>query len=147
MQMKKYVFTQSIGFKIEVCSRSLTNRLNQKLKQHHCLITAEQWGIINFLLQQDGLTQNQLAKKTNKDHTCVSRLIDNLIKKDLVERRPDIQDRRINLIHLTQAGKMLQLEVAKLAEGHLQQAFNGIDSSDIKTCLNVIDRVMENLKE
>ncbi|SFM01202.1 MarR family winged helix-turn-helix transcriptional regulator [Pelosinus propionicus] len=145
--MKKYVFTQSIGFKIEVCSRLLTNRLNKKLKQQDSWITAEQWGIINFLLQQDGLTQNQLAQKTSKDHTCVSRLIDNLIKRDLIERRPDESDRRTNLIYLTEAGKSLQIEIAKLVENHLQHAFHGIDSSDIKTCLSVIDRVMENLKE
>ncbi|MBP2629103.1 MAG: MarR family transcriptional regulator [Firmicutes bacterium] len=86
-------------------------------------------------------------QKTSKDHTCVSRLIDNLIKKDLIERRPDVNDRRTNLIYLTGAGKTLQVKGAKLVEDHLQHAFNGIDLSDIKTCLSVIDKVIENLKE
>ena len=45
------------------------------------MITPEQWGVINFLLESNGITQNRIGTLIGKDHTCVSRLVDTLIKK------------------------------------------------------------------
>ncbi|MGF9713660.1 MULTISPECIES: MarR family winged helix-turn-helix transcriptional regulator [Paenibacillus] len=50
--------------------------------------------------KEDGQTQNRLACSTQKDEPSISRLIDNMIKRNLVKRLPHGTDRRTNLIYL-----------------------------------------------
>lgn len=103
--MEDYNLQKSLGFKLELASRLTTGNFSKKLIEDKFPITPEQWGVINFLLHEDGLTQNQISKLVGKDHTCVSRLIENLIKKNIVKKIPDADDKRINLIYLTEEGK------------------------------------------
>ena len=84
--MEDYNLQKSLGFKLELASRLTTGNFSKKLKEDKFPITPEQWGVINFLLHEDGLTQNQISKLVGKDHTCVSRLIENLIKKNIVKK-------------------------------------------------------------
>ncbi|MBM6874897.1 MarR family winged helix-turn-helix transcriptional regulator [Fusobacterium mortiferum] len=95
--MSDYNFKKSIGFKLDKASRLTTLNFGKKLKENDFTITPEQWGVINFLLENDGLTQNQIGTLIGKDHTCVSRLIDALIKKDLIIKETSPLDKRINV--------------------------------------------------
>lgn len=103
--MNDYNLKKSLGFKLDRAARLTTLNFNKNLKENNVTLTAEQWGIINFLLEKDGINQNQIGKLINKDHTCVSRLVDTLIKKGIIEKNISAEDKRVNLIYLTEAGK------------------------------------------
>jgi DNA-binding MarR family transcriptional regulator len=121
-------------------------QLNQNFKQYDFPITYEQWQILSRLYEKDGQTQNQLALLNERDQASVSRLVDNMIKRELVERRPHPHDRRINLIYLTEESKQIQGELESLAFKTIVQASNEIDEKKLEICLNVLDQIRENLK-
>lgn len=143
--MKPYIFRNSLGHKLEITSRLMSNGLNQVFRRNEFAITIEQWGIINFLAVEDGVSQNQLALMQGKDHTSISRLIDNLIKKQFVNRVSDSVDRRTNLIYLTEKGRRLQEKSVELVQEHNGKALDGIDPEDIKICQKVLDQIVRNL--
>lgn len=143
--MKPYIFRNSLGHKLEITSRLMSNGLNQVFRRNEFAITIEQWGIINFLAVEDGVSQNQLALMQGKNHTSISRLIDNLIKKQFVNRISDSVDRRTNLIYLTEKGRRLQEKSVELVQEHNGKAFAGIDPEDIKICQKVLDQIVRNL--
>ena len=144
--MRNYNFGDSLGHRIELCSRLMANRLNQKFKEHGYPVTAEQWAIINYLLEKDGLSQNQLAELVKKDYTSVSRLLDNMIKKNVVKRIQDPTDGRTNLIYLTKQGRDLEPKLMEQAKSHSENAFEGLTSDDIKMVSGVLDKIIKNLK-
>lgn len=144
--MNSYNFEDSLGYKIELCSRLMSNRLNQKFNEQGYPVTAEQWAIINYLLVEDGLSQKHLSQLVKKDHTSVSRLLDNLIKKNVVKRIADPSDRRTNLIYLTNQGRQLQSDLTKQVQKHLKNAVEGIDVDRIKILSITLDNIIENLK-
>ncbi|MDT8862338.1 MarR family winged helix-turn-helix transcriptional regulator [Alkalihalobacillus sp. MEB130] len=147
MGQSKYILAESIGYKITNTARLITNRLNQNFKQNHLPVTNEQWSIMIRLWEEDGLTQNQLAELTKKDSPSISRLINNMVKRDLVTRIPHPVDKRTNLIFLTTTGKKLQLSMIEQAQHTVDQISDGIEQEEMETFLKVLKKIDKNLGE
>ena len=136
----------SLGHKMEVSARLMNNRVTQRLENIDVPITSEQWALLNILFDEDGKSQNQLAKIMFKDHTSISRIVDNLIKKSLVIRKLAPNDRRTNLIYMTDVGKNIQEQATKLVENQIDISFQGISEEQLKICSDVLSKVIQNLK-
>lgn len=79
--------------------RKFTKFLNIELK--NAGITPAELSYLNYLLEQNGMTQDELAKASCVDKAAVTRVIQTLEKKGVVERRADETDKRANRIYLT----------------------------------------------
>lgn len=144
--MSDYNLKKSLGFKLDKASRLTTLNFSKKLKENNFSITPEQWGVINFLLMSDGITQNQIGSLIGKDHTCVSRLVDTLIKKKLIVKKTSPTDKRINLIFLTELGKKIQNDVVYTVEHSLDTVFKNVSEEEKQIFSNVLDKIIKNLE-
>lgn len=129
-------------------STALSRRLQRNLKVTGvpCCMTAEQWSIMYYLWQEEGLTQQELAHFTYRDKPSITRLINNLEKLGLVIRVNDKQDRRSNLIYLTKEGrKMKEIGIGQ-AEKTLREALEGVESDKLVIAHEILGRVFQNLK-
>ena len=144
--MNDYNLKKSLGFKLDRAARLTTLNFNKNLKENNIILTAEQWGIINFLLEEDGINQNQIGKLINKDHTCVSRLIDTLIKKGIINKEISLEDKRVNLIYLTKAGKELQNKAADTVRHSLDKVFKNVSEEEKEIFSIVLDKIIKNLE-
>ncbi|MCP3740192.1 MarR family winged helix-turn-helix transcriptional regulator [Rossellomorea sp. BNER] len=141
-----YRLDDSLGYKLFHASRLMCNRLNQNFKGKEYPVTYEQWQILSRLYQKDGQTQNNLSRQNERDQASVSRLVDNLIKRGLVKRKLHPDDRRVNIICLTNESKKIRENLEQLATSTINEAGKGIEKKDLETCLRVLDQVRENLK-
>ncbi len=146
MNKESYKLDDSLGYRLFHASRLMMNRLNHHFKNNNYPLTYEQWQIMSRLYEKDGQTQNQLAIQNERDQASVSRLIDNMIKRELVKRVPHITDRRINLIYLTEYGKNIQLELEKLAQQTINDASEGLTEEELATCLSTLNKIRCNLQ-
>ena len=89
-------------------SAAINRKLIRNFRQNELDITPEQWTVLLFLWEKDGVTQQELCNATFKDKPSMTRLIDNMEKQHLVVRISDKNDRRTNLIHLTKSGKEIE---------------------------------------
>ncbi len=95
-------------------------------------ITPQQWTALNKLWQEDGIAQAQLAKRTFKDYTFTTRLVDDLEKKKLVRRVRDKKDRRVNKVFLTDAGVKFKSKIYKSYKKIHESLRSGISDSELK---------------
>ncbi|AVU05907.1 TPA: multidrug efflux transporter transcriptional repressor MepR [Staphylococcus aureus] len=95
-------FTYSYLFRM--ISHEMKQKADQKLEQFD--ITNEQGHTLGYLYahQQDGLTQNDIAKALQRTGPTVSNLLRNLERKKLIYRYVDAQDMRRKNIGLTTSG-------------------------------------------
>ncbi|MCC6286421.1 MAG: winged helix-turn-helix transcriptional regulator [Chitinophagaceae bacterium] len=129
-----------------VASTAIGRRLQKKFKQQGIDITIEQWSVLYHLWKQDGLSQQELCTATFRDKPSITRLVDNLEKLKLVKRVPSKEDRRINLIHLTDTSTKLRDETMGMANETLNEAIVGVTAQEIEICKSVLQRVYDNLK-
>jgi MarR family transcriptional regulator for hemolysin len=75
------------------------------------------------------------------------RLLDNLERRGLIERREDETDRRARGIHLTPAGRELAIRVAKLGSEIQRRVLAGVGLADLDVCHRIFDSVERQLDE
>jgi MarR family transcriptional regulator, 2-MHQ and catechol-resistance regulon repressor len=80
-------------------------RINRHLKSSQ--LTISQFGVLEAIYHLGPMHQNQLAAKILKTGGNLTLVIDNLVKRGLVRREQDPQDRRCFSIHLTETGRDL----------------------------------------
>lgn len=120
--------------------------LNKNFRQNGVELTKEQWSILAVLWENDGCSQQYLADKSFRDRPSVTRLIDNMEKDGLVKRKPDVNDRRSNLIFLTKKGKQIQEKVMNLVNATVEESIKGISIENILTVKEVFHKIYQNLE-
>lgn len=128
-----------------MASTAVARRLQKNFRNANLEITIEQWTVLYHLWKEDCLSQQELCTRTYRDKPSITRLIDNLEKQKLVKRALHKNDKRINLICLTEAGKKLQETTLALANQTMDEALNGVNKNDIETVKNVLQKVYDNL--
>ena len=91
--------------KLTRATHSMLTRLEPNITRHG--ITTTQFGILEALLHVGPQNQRDLGRKLLMSKGNISIVIDNLVKRGLVNRVPDTTDRRRTVIHLTAKGRKL----------------------------------------
>ncbi len=127
-------------------SIAIARRLQKKFNQAGLNLTIEQWSVLYHLWKEDGISQQELCKSTFRDKPSITRLLDNLEKLQLVKRTPSRNDRRMNMILLTDEAKKLQEQTMELANETLNEALEGVPEDRIGICKEVLQIVYDNLR-
>ena len=67
-------------------SAAINRKLYRNFRQYNVEITPEQWTVLLYLWEKDGVTQQELCNATFKDKPSMTRLIDNMERQNLVVR-------------------------------------------------------------
>lgn len=125
----------------------LLNRfLSQQFKSANVNLTREQWSILAVLWKRDGCSQQFIADSTSRDKPSVTRLIDNLVKEGYVIRKNDENDRRLNLIYLTDKGKEIEKDVIAAVDDTINKATKGLSNDQIVVVRDAFQIVYDNIK-
>jgi DNA-binding MarR family transcriptional regulator len=128
-----------------MASTAVARRLQKNFRLAGLEITIEQWSVLYHLWKQDALSQQELCNRTFRDKPSITRLIDNLEKQKLVKRMPSKEDRRINLVCLTEPAKLLQDKTIELANQTMDEALIGVHKNEIEIVKQVFQKVYDNL--
>ncbi len=93
-----------------------------------CGITPSQWSTLLAFDDKNALKMNELSKRLALATSTMTRMIDNLVKEGLVERKPDFADRRLVMVHLTKDGKRLAQRLHKLQSEYFNTLLDHIDA-------------------
>lgn len=128
-------------------SAAINRKLYRNFRLNGLEITPEQWTVLIFLWEKDGVTQQELCNATFKDKPSMTRLIDNMERQHLVVRISDRADRRTNLIHLTKTGKDLETSARNIAAQTLKEALDGITLEELRVSQDVLRKIFHNTKD
>lgn len=126
-------------------STAIARRLQKNFKQAGVEITVEQWSVLYHLWKKNGMSQQELCNATFRDKPSITRLVDNLEKVKLVKRVPSKEDRRMNLIFITEQALKLEEQTMDIANTTLNEALEGVSTENITTCKEVLQVVYDNL--
>lgn len=128
-------------------SAAINRKLYRKFRQYNIDITPEQWTVLLYLWEKDGVTQQELCNATFKDKPSMTRLIDNMERLNLVVRIANKVDRRTNLIHLTKRGRDLEEMSRFVANKTLKEALQGLTIEELSISQEVLRKVFTNTKD
>lgn len=96
-------------------------------------LTPQQFGLMGFLWQEDGLSQAELSARSQIDRTTIGGLIDRLEKEGLVRRSVHPHDRRAYQVCLTELGKAMEEQLSPLAMKTLARFTAPLTDREVET--------------
>lgn len=104
--------------------------------------------MIEILSHQEGCSQKELAKSCSIEPATVTSLLNKMIDKDLVYKKPLLQENgiRIQQIFLTEKGHNIADGVQSIVNEMEQVSFQGFSQEEKEQCLSFLDRIFENLQ-
>ena len=109
-------------------------------------LTPAQFDVLAHLSMKGGISQQALSERLLVTKGNVCGLIDRMESRGLVSRCSHPDDRRLNLLHLTEAGKALAARVVPAHEEFLQQQMQHLSSEEqrtLYTLLRDLDRSLD----
>lgn len=138
---------KEFSYLISQVMKNLQNDLEKRFREKEIFVTYEQWTVISCFCEEveAGYSQQEIADKTGRDQPCTSRLIDNLVKQNILIRVPDERDRRVNKIFMTEKGKELAKTADCIAKQVIVDATDGMKKEELNICKKVLQEVNENI--
>ena len=143
----RYNFNDSFGFVVVKTGRLIENRLKTNFEKEHLYVTPQQWSVLTYLWNEDGISQQKLADAFSKDKTSMTRLLKNMEVSELIVRNKDLNDRRNKRVFLTYKAKLIKQDSIKIAEKTIMEILEGIDHSDVKLSKKVLKQINRNLEK
>ncbi|PLT28129.1 MarR family winged helix-turn-helix transcriptional regulator [Peribacillus deserti] len=133
-----------ISIAIHQTDLTLTSYIKNKLAPFN--LAPEQNLILMLLWERDGLAQNDIAEKLDKDKTNIARMVLNLEKKGFIKRTISQYDRRSLIVKLTQEGKALGDKIIPLTEEFNQLVTKGITEKEIEELGRILTKMRMNVQ-
>ncbi|MBD8524924.1 MarR family winged helix-turn-helix transcriptional regulator [Pseudomarimonas arenosa] len=114
-----------LPYRLSVLSNRISNDIAQFYQRRFGLSVTE-WRAMAVIGRYPGISAVDVTERTAMDKVAVSRAVNALLQRQLVERRFDETDRRRSILRLTDAGVSIYDEIAPLAlklEASLLESF------------------------
>ena len=138
---------KAYGYLLERTQKKVRQYFQKALLTNNTGVTVDQWIILDRLNRNDGLSQSEIAETTFKDAPTVTRIIDLLCKKELVQRIPDNGDRRRLKITLTGKGKEKVEQVLPIVLEMREKGWQNLSDEDYTTMIRILDTIYANFSE
>ena len=99
------------------------------------------------LQRAEALSQTDLSERLGMKKAATGTLIDGLEGKGLVERARSREDRRLQLVSITEAGERVVDEVDRMGEALGTEYRSGITREERAQLVSVLERIRQNLRE
>lgn len=110
---RNFRLTESVGFALVRARNLVTAEMDAALK--HLDINSQQMGILLSLSSGLANTPFELSRVLGIDTGLMTRMLDKLEAKGLLERSRDADDRRVINLKLTQKGKGIAAQIPEIA--------------------------------
>jgi MarR family transcriptional regulator for hemolysin len=106
-------------------------------------VTADQFVVLRFLAEEDGISQKDLVRLCSSDPTTIGRMLELLEDKGCVQRRPDPDDGRSRLVFLTTRGRNLCKRLYD-ATAPIRQVFeNAVEANELQSMLDALQKLAD----
>lgn len=130
-----------------MAERLLTAQLEQAFQLDGIEITSEQWRVLFYLWNEDGINQRELAKRVKKEKSTITRQIDTLERKGLIERHSLNEDKRNKQLFVTQQGKIIEERTLHIAQSITEKAEASIHKTELKIFRKVLQQMILNIEQ
>ncbi|WP_330582874.1 MarR family winged helix-turn-helix transcriptional regulator [Peptoclostridium sp.] len=104
-------------------------------------LTVSQFAVLEVLYHKGDLRISEIIDKILSTGGNMTVVIDNLAKENLVERRIDSSDRRVNLISITEKGRKLMSEIFPKHVENINEIFSVLTEEEKKSLTGLLKKL------
>lgn len=124
--------------------RTYRNFAQRRLREEGYQITIDQWLTIKAILENPGITQQEIAEKIFKDNASVTRIIEILVKSDYLKREVSQEDRRKTKLTVLPLGEQIIGRVQNLVLENRKQALQEVSAEELEILNRLLQKITLN---
>ncbi|ATX80398.1 DNA-binding transcriptional regulator, MarR family [Mariprofundus aestuarium] len=136
---------QAIGLNVNRTAFLMTEEISRRFAASGYPLSAQDFGILFRLMKQGAMTQVEIVQLLMRDKTTITRRIDGLVKKGLVERKPCQEDRRCFRVALTTEGELALEVMIPLVRDFQQEVLSDIPDDEKAITIRTLKSISERL--
>ena len=141
--MKTLDLKESIGLMLKTSAKTWEKAADIELRERFGLV-GSQWKIIVVLSMKEGITQKHIADMAFVEAPTLVPVIDKMEKQGYLTRQSDPEDRRNNLIFMTQKSKDLVDPMIECILEIRNMGLNKISKKDMEIVKKVLEQITVN---
>lgn len=136
----------TLFFQIHRIQKSMFRKGNQIFQEAKIPLQLEQFPILMTAYAHDALSQQEIAELTHRDKSSIQRTLVTLERKGFVKIVQDANDKRRNLVHVTDAGKYMAERIKELMKRIEQETFKILEEQERKEAIDNMKRIADKLE-
>jgi DNA-binding MarR family transcriptional regulator len=129
-----------LPYRLSVASNAVSGLIARAYEDRFGL-SVPQWRVICVLAEDGPMTQVQIVARTFMDKVTVSRAVQALARRHLVERTRNVSDARSQVIALSAQGDSLYAEIAPMAVAYEAALISGLAAEEVDLLKRLLMRL------
>lgn len=109
-------------------------------------ITPDQWVVLYYLWEENGLSIGEIARRSKKDFANVTRIVDKLVRMKYVEKKKSGTDSRISNVYILPKGENIKLDVQNCWKQASDIALNDVSETEQKQLMEILVKIENNIQ-
>ena len=138
------ILEHQINHQIATLAGLLKRQTYRIIAEERLEITPEQWVILHYLWEENGLSMGDLVIKSRKDFANVTRIVENLKKQGYITKRKSRKDGRSYLVYCTKKGQEIKPGIEKCQKRSTEISLKNISKEEQATLLTILCKIENN---
>ncbi|HTT11920.1 MAG TPA: MarR family transcriptional regulator [Burkholderiaceae bacterium] len=138
----RYVFAESIGHQLFTLMTMIRREVEVRMAEHD--LTDAQWKPLMLLKNGRASTAIEIAREMDIDAGAVTRMLDRLEAKGMIERVRSDEDRRVVHLRLTRSGEATAGQVPHVLAAVNNDFLRGLTEAEFKQLRKLLTRMAAN---
>jgi len=135
----------SVNHNIATIAVLLKRQVYRVIADHKLNITPDQWVVMYYLWEENGLSVGEIAKRSKKDFANVTRIIEKLKKLGYINKKKSKKDSRVSHIYILPEADQLKDKIYKSMIESTALALEGFNDSEQEVLLALLKRIEHNI--
>lgn len=138
-KLESYRLADSVGFLLKSALHAMRERVSERFATAG--LTFQQWIVLMHIREGRAVTVAELCRENRHDSGAMTRLIDQLEKRKIIERRRSEKDRRVVELTVTKDGQKLVESLKPLVIDTLNEAVEGFTRDEVRNLESYLQRI------
>ena len=135
MQLESF-FPYRLARVAEAVSQSMSQIYGERFQ-----LTRDEWRVLAAAGEADSVPTKEIARRTSLDKVSLSRAASRLEERGLIRRTESPEDRRIKIVHLTEAGRVTVDEVNRIVSERAAYLLEGLEAGEREALEDAIGKL------
>ena len=134
---------RSVAFLLSSLGYAISRRFHEVLGPLE--LEPGEFALLRAVAASEGESQNALAERLHISPSWMVAIVDQLERRELLERKPHARDRRVRNLNLTAGGKKLLKQAERQAQQFDRQVTDPLSEAELQQLLDLLGRVAAGL--
>lgn len=137
---------QIVFYSLDKAIKSYRQMAQKNISKQNLDITIDQWLLLTAISNNPNVTQQEIAASVFKDLASITRMIELLVKKEILVRDFHPDDRRRFVLSITPKGQSILSDLEPIIKSNRSKALESVTPAEIELLKEILNRIADNCK-